>query len=210
MSKTNISTTALDDLSYVRSLAEEGRHAPLISGRIGLMWGVLLSITLLIHGLAAYGLAGFSIEYIGVLWLAFGVTGGILTAILRRTLKDKPGKSAINNRVEKAVWSASAIVIFTIAISIAISVAKNGHPYWLFDIIMAIAFGSHAINYYVLSKITGASALMVPSFIALTLCALMIIMLGSPAVYFIAAIGVVFTIILPSVSDIRKEPKNVV
>ena len=52
--------------------------------------------------------------------------------------------------------------------------------------------------------------LFIPSFVALALSAMMIIMLGNPVVYFIAAVGIVFTIVLPSLSDMRKEPKDVV
>ncbi len=207
---TKTHNTALDDLSYIKTLAEEGRHAPLIGGRIGLMWGVLLTVTLFIHGMTAYGFTGFSMNYIGIFWLAFAVTGGILTGVLKRTLKDKPGKSTVNNRIDEAVWTASAMVVFTVAISIALSVAKNGHPYWLFDIIMAFAFGTYAVNYYVVAKITKQNTLMIPSAIALALCALMIIMLGSPMVYFIAAIGVVFTVIFPALSNMKREPKDVI
>jgi len=39
----------LNDLEYVKTLAEEGATTPLLGGRFGLMWGVLMTITFFLH-----------------------------------------------------------------------------------------------------------------------------------------------------------------
>jgi len=44
-----------ETLGYLKELAEQGSNAPLLGGRVGLMWTGLLVPTLLIHGLAATG-----------------------------------------------------------------------------------------------------------------------------------------------------------
>lgn len=204
------SQSPLDDLAYIRTLAEEGRYAPLIGGRIGLMWGVLLSATLLLHGLTALGMSGLAIEAIGFIWLAFGVIGGISTAILRRTLKGKPGQSAVGNKVEGAVWTASAIAIFTLAIAITISVVVNDLPYWTYDFIMAFSFGTYAVSYFVLAGISGVRTLYVPSALALALTGVVVLMVGNPWVYIVAAVGVILTLVLPALNALKHEPKNVV
>lgn len=207
---TKAHNTALDDLSYIKTLAEEGRHAPLIGGRIGLMWGVLLSATLLLHGLTELGIAGLNANYIGLYWLAFGITGGCLTFVLSKSLKDKPGQSAITNRIESAVWTASTLALFTIAISVTLAVNLRGQSLILYDMIMAFAFAIQAMNYYVISQITRQKSRLISSALSLAIAALTALFVGQPIIYIVAAIGVVFTVILPALSDIKKEPKNVI
>jgi len=203
-------TTALDDLSYIRTMAEEGRHAPLIGGRIGLMWGCLLTVTLLLHGLTELGITGLSSEYIGLFWFIFGITGGILTFILSKSLKDKPGLSAVTNRIESAVWTASTLALFTVAIAVTLAVTLRGQSLILYDMIMAFAFATQAMNYYVVSQVTGQKSRLIPAALSLAFAALTILFIGQPIIYIVASIGVIFTIILPALMDMKKEPKNVV
>lgn len=207
---TKTHNTALDDLSYIKTLAEEGRHAPLIGGRIGLMWGVLLTVTLLLHGLTELAITGLSPKYIGLFWLVFGITGGGLTFVLSKSLKDKPGQSAVTNRVESAVWTASTLTLFTIAISVTLTINLRGHSLILYDMIMAFAFATQAMNYYVISQITRQKSRLIPSALSLVFAALTVLFIGQPVIYIVAAIGVVFTVIFPALSDMKKEPRDVI
>lgn len=43
------SQQAIDNLNYATDLAKAGQQAPLVGGPIGLMWGLLLTVTLGTH-----------------------------------------------------------------------------------------------------------------------------------------------------------------
>ncbi len=199
----------LDDLKYAREIAEDGKYAPLLGGRIGLMWGCLLIPALLITGLTYMGKLNLGEEATGFVWMAFGVIGGIMTFILGRTLASKPGVNSVGNQVEQATWTASALLLFGLALSIAYAVGMGGKPIWLFDIIMAVAFGTYALNYYVLAKISGDKGLYIPMFISFGLMIFIIAFLGQPFIYLVAAGGIIFTVIIPALTHLKNEPKNV-
>lgn len=198
-----------DDLNFARNIAEQGINTPLLGGRIGLMWGCLLAPTLLVHGLTLMGYIPLPQTYIGLLWLAFGVLGGLLTFILGRGIENKPGANSAINRVEQATWTATTLMLFGLAIGTSYSVLMMGKPYWLYDVIMAAAFGTYVINYYVLAKLSGMKRLYAPMMIAFILMVIMVVNLGQPFIYVLAAVGVVFTAVIPAYLSLKNEPKNV-
>ena len=199
----------LDDLNYARNIAEQGQFTPLLGGRIGLMWGCLLTPTLLIQGLILTGRLDVSQQYLGLLWMVFGITGGLLTFILGRSIAGKAGANSAGNQVEQAVWSGTTIMLFVFALAVAYSVVVIGKDYSLFDIIMAIAFGTQAVSYYVIAKISGEKALYIPMLIALALSAVIMVMVGNPNSYFLGAVGIIFTVIIPALTHLKNETKNV-
>ncbi len=201
-------TQILDDLKYARELAEQGANTPLLGGRIGLMWGCLLVPTLLFHGLTLMEVVSVPKQYIGIVWLIFGISGGLLTFLLGRKLDDKAGANSAINKVEQATWTATALMLFGLAIGVAYSVIVFGKPYWLYDIILAVAFGTYVVNYYVLTKLSGLKRLYIPMLIGFALMVFMIINLGQPYIYVVAAIGVLFTAVIPALISLKHEPKN--
>lgn len=199
----------LDDLKYAREIAEQGQFAPLLGGRIGLMWGCLLAPTLLIQGLILTGRLDVAPQFLGLVWMIFGIGGGLLTFILGRQIENKTGANSIGNRVEQAVWTGTTFMLMAIAFAVAYSVVVLGKDHSLFDVIMAIAFGSQAVSYYVIAKISGEKMLYFPMIIALALSAIVMTMIGNPNSYFIGAFGLIFTVIIPALTHLKNEPKNV-
>jgi len=199
----------LADLDYVSTLAKEGANTPLLGGRIGLMWGCLLVPTLLITGLIHMKFIKVEPNFIGICWLAFGIIGGISTLVLGRSLDDKPGAYSVSNRVEQATWAGTTFLLFGMAIAVTYSVLVLSKPYWLFDMIMAVAFGTYVVNYYVIAKMTGVKSLYIPMLISFLLMIFIIIFIGQPFIYLIASAGVFITAIIPSYLSLKKEPSNV-
>ncbi len=200
----------LADLDYVSTLAKEGANTPLLGGRIGLMWGCLLVPTLLITGLIHMKFIKVEPNFIGICWLAFGIIGGISTLVLGRSLDDKPGAYSVSNRVEQATWAGTTFLLFGMAIAVTYSVLVLSKPYWLFDMIMAVAFGTYVVNYYVIAKMTGVKSLYIPMLISFLLMIFIIIFIGQPFIYLIASAGVFITAIIPSYLSLKKEPSNVI
>jgi len=200
----------LADLDYVSTLAKEGANTPLLGGRIGLMWGCVLVPTLLITGLIHMKFIKVEPNFIGICWLAFGIIGGISTLVLGRSLDDKPGAYSVSNRVEQATWAGTTFLLFGMAIAVTYSVLVLSKPYWLFDMIMAVAFGTYVVNYYVIAKMTGVKSLYIPMLISFLLMIFIIIFIGQPFIYLIASAGVFITAIIPSYLSLKKEPSNVI
>lgn len=212
MTKTEI----LDDLDYVKTLAEEGKNAPLLGGRLGIWWGVLLLITLFIHYLALKETGPIPIEMIGAAWMAFGVIGGIGTIIFRRGIDKKPGASSVNNRVANALWTGNTFLLFTYAISAGFSAGLGrfdflgSNNFFIMDTMTPIAFGLYGLTSYVLAKISGDKWQLIPGAISLAFVPISLFLLGTPELYLAAMAAIVCTIIIPGVITLRNEPKAVV
>ena len=203
-------TEAHENLDYLKSLAEQGAKAPLLGGRIGLMWNILLVPTLCVHGLATIGKINLPENRMGLIWLVFGVSGGILSAILSRNIGKKPGTGSTGNRIESIIWPTTALLIFAYAFSIMGALLMNNATPILFNTIMPFAFALGAVNYTLLGRITGQGFLRISGLISALFMVLTMIMVNQPSVYFLSALGVLFTGVLPSVIQMSKEPSYVV
>ncbi len=195
----------LADIGYLKNVAEEGRNAPLLGGRIGLMWTALLVPCLILHGLTAKGLGPIPIPYIGALWMGFGVTGGLLTFVLSRGLDKKAGANSMANKIESVMWPLTAMLIFAYAIALALGAALTGVDPVMFNTIMPFAFALSALNLGLLGALTGRSYFTLCALaaaLAMIACALMVL---KAEVYFVAAAGVLLTGVLPNILQLRDE-----
>jgi len=200
---------ATENLGYLKELAQQGANAPLLGGRIGLMWNILLIPALITHGLAITGRLNVPEDRIGMIWMAFGITGGILSVILARGLNNKPGSGSLGNRIESIVWPTTALLIFAFAISIGFAVGQNGSSTELFNMIVPFAFGIGTINMMLLGRITRQSFLTFAGLASGVFMVLTTVFIDSPNLYFLAAGGVVLSGILPGLAQMRKEPADV-
>lgn len=99
--------TVHDDIAYIRSLAHEGRHAPLLAGRF-------LVAAAVVFGAANIGQWALLTGVIDAgrwapvwLWIGAGLVFGAVLAVLTGRMKGKPGYQSAGNR---AVGAASTAV----------------------------------------------------------------------------------------------------
>jgi len=202
-------TDAHKNLDYLKSLAEQGANTPLLGGRIGLVWTALLVPTLFIHGAAAAGMLNISENSVGMLWMVFGIVGGILSFILSRNLDKKPGSGSIGNKIESLIWPVQALLIFGYAIAAVLAINLNKAPLIIINTIMPFAFALGAVNLILLGRITQQSYLFLAGIVSGLFMLLTMVFITEPSIYFISAIGVFFTGVLPSIIQMRKEPEYV-
>lgn len=200
----------LSDLDYVKTLAEEGRNAPLLGGRIGIWWGILLCVTLFAHWLIVTGRVDIGPEYLGVLWIGFAVIGITGTAFLKRTLNGKPGGLAANNRVSHALWTGNTFFLFLFGFAASTSAGLGYVDFDIMNLMMPLAFGLYGLTGYVTAKISGENWIMFPAAAAFLIMALSLFILNSPNLFLLAIAGVIVTIIIPDLIHLRREPKAVV
>lgn len=199
----------LQDLAYARSLAEEGRHAPLIGGAYFVLFGVLLTICHTLHWAALSELAPFDSRGIGLIWAGFAVLavpGALLLALRVRKL---PGSSAIPNRVDRHIWQGVAFAITAVALG-AILRMFTAADYTAPDVIVAAGFSLYGVALYATGTIGGHTWLRPFAFLSWGVSFTLFYFLHSPWTYLFAAIASVAVLALPGVIMIGREPKTTV
>ncbi len=200
----------LQDLAYARTLAEEGRHAPLLGGTYLMFWGLLnLSAYLLHWGLLTENLPRFGGQAFAVLWTAYGAVAALGMALLIRRTRDMPGKSAIGVRAERAIWSGVGIAMFAVVVGCLGRMALTGDmgaP----NAIMAPAFAFFGLALTTIAAMAGEKWL--SAFAALSFAASIALGLfaNEPWAYLLAAASSAVVLAIPGVILMRREPSALV
>jgi hypothetical protein len=197
----------LQDLTYARTLAEEGRRAPLIGGAYLVMFGVLLAIAYSAQYAALTG--SFDRDQIGLVWMGFGAAALIGSLVLRGRTKTLPGASSISNRADRTVWQAVAWAIAFVVVG-AIARGISYDNYDATNAIMAAGFGLYGVALYSTATLSGHMWLRIFAWLAWSLSSTMWLFLGEPWAYVAAAIGAVLVLLVPGVIMMRGEPSKVV
>ncbi|MEP3889418.1 MAG: hypothetical protein ABJN69_03065 [Hellea sp.] len=196
------------DLDYVSSIAKDGANSPLLGGRIGLMWGILL--TLVFFGQWAILSKTFDVSpnNIGFLWIAFAVIGGAGSAIMGRKIDSKPGANSVANRVETYVWIMFAGYMATLFVGVILNMfIQNGGPQ-SFDYLVIAGFAGQGLAYGVVAKLTGLRWIHFASFMSFSSSALCFSLLGTINIYVVASIAAFITVVIPSLISLKKETQN--
>jgi hypothetical protein len=197
----------LQDLTYARTLAEEGRRAPLIGGAYLVLFGVLLTIAYGAHG--AMLLGQVEQQWAGAIWMAFGVCAGLGVFLLRGRTKDLPGSSSISNRADRTVWhGVSWAILFVVAGALARGIFYD--DYIATFGIMAAGFGLYGVALYSTATLSGHMWLRTFAWLSWALSATMWLFLGEPWAYLMGAVGAFLVLLVPGVIMMRAEPSKVV
>ncbi|MEM6412147.1 MAG: hypothetical protein AAF683_11495 [Pseudomonadota bacterium] len=199
-----------DDIAFARAMAEEGATAPTLSGRFAIMWSAITIVGFLTHWAIADNVIPVDISLVGFVWLAVGIIGGIGTAILCYSLREKPGQFTAGNKAEAAGWPVIGVIVFGMAFAIGIGVAFRDQPPVLFDMIIPMAFGFYAVMTALSVKLFGTRSGRWRVALAAIIAIMSSALVGLPELYLIAAAGIVFTQLIPGFSALRAEPKAVV
>ncbi|MEP1229916.1 MAG: hypothetical protein ABJG88_04515 [Litorimonas sp.] len=210
MGHTQSDTTALDDLEYIKTLAQEGASTPLLGGRIGLMWGVLLSLTFFIQWGILSNTFDLPIQNLAYLWLAYSFIGVIGSIILGRKIDKKAGVNSVSNRVDNHIWILFSGMMATLFVGIMLNISFNDATVQLFDLMVVVGFAGQGMAYGLTAKMSHIKWMHIAAFACFTMSAICFSAYGSFHIYLIGAIGACITVIIPSVITIRNEPKDVI
>lgn len=195
--------TLLADLEHASRIAKAGENTPLVGGPIGLMWGVLLTLTFMLHYLIITRAIPVSDAWLGWLWLTFGVGGGLGSFLLGRHIETKLGSRSMINRVEQYGWMMFAFTMLSFAVGVLLNLILNEGTMELWTMILIFGFGGQSLIYGLTAKLTGHGWLHFAAFSGFTLAAITMSFYGDNIVYLIAAIGSIFTIIIPSLLSMK-------
>jgi len=194
------------DLEFLRDVAASGQQAPSLSGRFFVWWGGLAAPALLAHWSIMTGLIGVPGEFVGFVWLVYGVVGMIGSGLLGRSLRGKPGRGAVNNRGEAAAWRGVTWMIAAYAIgAVAANLLGRGHPI-LFDTIPLVAFAGYGLSFHVSAQLGGARWMQGAAVLAWLASGVGLSLTGTPDLYLFAAAAVAVLAIIPGIVLLRGEP----
>lgn len=198
----------LQDLAYARTLAEEGRQAPLIGGAYLVMFGVLLTICYAAQYLVLTQ-PGLDIALTGAIWGGFGVISTVGVFALRQRTRALPGGTAIGNRVDRIVWQGAVGAILAVVIGCtlrALFVGDHTAP----DAIMAAGFGVYGVALFATAALSGHAWLRAFAWLAWALSGALWFFVGEPWAYLAAAAGAVLVLFVPGIAMMRSEPSKIV
>lgn len=198
----------LDDIAYARTIAEQGAKTPLLGGSISLMWGLMVVVTLTLHGLTLIEKLPLPPQHVGLLWMIYGLLGTAGSIYLGRKIDNQPGAKSHVNQVGEALAYSMGIMMVAYAITTVFMVVGKGMPVFLYNTIIVFAFALTTINLAVLARLTQQQYMKAAAVLSGAATVMSYILVQSPYVYFFAALSIVFVQIIPSIIGLRNEPKN--
>lgn len=202
---------ALQDLDYVRTLAEEGRAAPLLGGLHMVCWGTLAAAAFAGHWYALHVLMPQSGSGwpIWAVWGAFGVIAGIMATLLQKRLQGRPGVSAVSNRGEQAAWAGASLMLFAIASGAIGHMLVSGDT-TAPNIIPPAAFAIYGGAMYATAHLSGTKVLVPFAYLAALVGLVLGVFADASWAYLGAAAGVLLVLTAPGFVLMSREPQDTV
>lgn len=197
----------LEEIEFVRTLAEEGRVAPLLGGAHMVVVGAVTALALATHYVVVTVLA--QPAYVGVAWLAYAAVFGVAMALLQRRIAKKPGTTAVSNRVESAVWGAVNAGLFAIAVAAIGRLVLEGDA-TAPNIIPGAAFAMYGVAQIATAGMSRNAVLRAAGWLSLAIAIIVMLFADAPWVYLLAAGGVLLVLVAPGLALMTKEPRDVV
>jgi hypothetical protein len=132
-----------DDLAFMKALAQEGRRAPLLSGRFLLSAGLVYGVTSLVAWAITVRLINVPFVWLSALWLGVTLVFVPTTRLLGRYIVGRPGLAAANNRAVAAVWQGLGLAIMSMfaAASVISTILKTPVVFSVFPSIVLAVYG---------------------------------------------------------------------
>lgn len=198
-----------EDIAYMRALASEGKHAPLLAGPI-------LVTAALVFGTANVGqwalLSGVIVASPWApvwLWIGAGAVFTLALLVLIGRMKGKPGCNSSGNRAVGAAWSAVGIGIFATWLGLMAMGLKTG-DWSVMKVMPTVVFVAYGSAWMIAGAMTGVrwmTAVAVLSFAG----AIAVGWFADGASGYLVFTAVLFLVALvPGLILMRQEPSEIV
>lgn len=200
----------LQDLAYARTLAEEGRHAPLLGGAYLSFWGVLNAAAFTAHWAVLEGFLPFMDGAIfAAVWIAYGVTAGIGMFLLKQRIRQKPGLTSIGVRAESAMWRGAALAIMAIVLGSLARMIISDDP-TAPNAIFGAAFALYGAALFGTAKLSQENWLTAFAYLSFAVAGTLCLFANQNWAYLNAAIGSLLVLLAPGLVLMRREPSSIV
>ena len=203
-----------DEIAYVRSLAEEGRNAPLVGGASYVVWGLSICAAALTQFADSMGVIRLDRGLGWAPWiLAFALGWGFSFWFGPRRHR-KPGSRTVGNRTAGSAWFAVGIFIsgfFATLFLVHDRYAAAGVPdYFLFSLMFPVAFGLYGVAFFASATAARLDWLRWFAAAAWAFAFAGLFLLDSPYQMLLAAIGIFASAVVPGLILMRREPSDIV
>lgn len=198
-----------DDIAYMRALAHEGRHTPLLAGRF-------LVSAALIFGTANMGLWAIQSGLLNVsswaqLWVSIAaviVFALTLTVLIRRQ-KAQAGSQSSGNRAVGAAWTGVGYGIFVTWLGLLALSVRTGDWGWMavMPTIVLVAYGS---AWLVGAAMTGSRWMNLTALLSYASAVGVAWFVDSPALLLVFNAILVAVALIPGLVLMRQEPSEIV
>lgn len=200
----------LQDLAYARSLAEEGRHAPLLGGSYFVFWGLLNALTFTAHWAVLTGrLPHLHGAAFPAVWISYGVIAGVGMALLKRRARGKPGQTSIGVRAEGAMWQGAALALMAIVLGSIGRLLTDSDP-MAPNAIFGAAFALYGAALYGTARLSQHTWLKAFAWLSLAVAASLCLFANQSWAYLNAAAGSLAVLLVPGLMLLRREPSGIV
>jgi hypothetical protein len=118
---TDAQTKIADDLAYLKTLAEEGRAAPILAGPYIALAGGVFGITSLVHCAIQTRILPLPAPALGGIWLASGLVFALCLPLLDRRTRTRPGGASSLNETIGTVWTQAGIAIAVLSVALIVA-----------------------------------------------------------------------------------------
>ncbi len=197
------------DLDYVKALARDGRLAPLTSGPILLMAGIVWGTAALLMYAYMKGLIPATQSLANGTWIVATVifVGGLI--YLKRGVERSPGTTSPNNRANAAGWSGAGLGIFAFCAALALAIWRlhDINLLWLLAPAVLALYGTCWTVAAAMTETKWLSWLAFGSFLAAVLLGFMA---GLPEMFLAYAVTLYLFAGLPGYLLMRGQPSQAV
>ncbi|GEM_PF-4187487 len=190
-----------DEITWMKQLAEEGRNSPIAGGIVGIWWGLLSFVMMMVHWGVMTSRLPMPIQNVGWLWLAYVIVGSLGTYLLVRRMLGEPGADSMNSQIAGSTWMLASAGIFTFSLGSVIGMFGFGVPYWIFNAILPVALICYGIANGVAALLTGNLRSGLVSAASYALALVMFPFLLTSTIYLIAAFAILFIAVMSALSQ---------
>lgn len=118
---TDVQNTLGEDIAYLKTLAEEGRAAPVLAGPYMALGGGLFGVTSLLAYAIQAGFLPLPPQTLGWIWPASGLAFVFALPVLNRRTRSRMGSASTLNETIGAVWTQAGIVIWVLFVALLLA-----------------------------------------------------------------------------------------
>lgn len=181
-----------DDLVRLRTIAEEGRHAPLLGGWHLILWGVAMTIALLINWAVLERHLPWPGYSLAISWFGLVILAWIGSALIHARQEGLPGALSVGNQVARTVWLFAGGFLLVLSLGLfARGMALGGADAWgLYAVMPPVGFGVYAIAISASGMAAADARARVYAWLSLGFAAITAVLIGRSLLYPATAAGV--------------------
>jgi len=198
-----------DDIAYMRSLAHEGRHTPLLAGPILVTAGIVFGTTSLIQWAIQSGLVRLNPWSQLWVWIVAGVVFAIALTVLIGRIKTKAGVNSAGNKAVGAAWEGVGYGIFVTWLALVALSLKTGQWFWMavMPTVVLVAYGS---AWMIGAAMTRTRWMTMTALLSYAGAVAIAWFMDSSAIYLVFTAVMFAVALVPGLILMRQEPSEIV